>query len=297
MASRVSVCGRHFKEEEIAKIRELTLEDPAPCRREIARRTCELLGWVRPDGRLKEMSCRVALLRLEARGLIRLPPPRNGNGNTKPYRPTTTIVEPPAPLRCSFQDLGGLVLRAVETRSQSRLWNEAVSRFHYLGYKPLAGAQLRYLIQAGVGLVGVIGFGASAWKVGDRDRWIGWSRKQRRARLHLIANNARFLILPWIRTPNLASWVLSQCCRRLPGDWEQRYGYQPVLLETFVERDRFRATCYRAANWICVGETEGRGKLERHGRRELPVKKVYVYPLKRCFRRLLCGPLPQAPTV
>jgi hypothetical protein len=183
----------------------------------------------------------------------------------------------------------GLEVRPVRTRAESRLWNSAVARHHYLGYTPLAGAQIRYLVSSEEGLLAVLGFGASAWKVAPRDRYIGWSPEQRVARLHLVVNNARFLILPGVKSPNLASWVLAECARRLPGDFEDRYGYRPVLLETFVNRERFTGVCYRAAGWKYVGDTKGRGKLDREHRHALPVKRIFVRPLMRGFRRELCG--------
>ena len=284
----LSVCGRSFSGADVAAIREFIARSPSASRREIATWTCEAFRWVRPNGQLKEMSCRVALLRLEERGLIRLPPPRKRSGNRKPYRPTKTIVVPTTE---SLVPVGRLVeptVRKVESTADSRLWNEAVSRFHYLGYKRLPGAQLRYLVESADGLLGVVGFAASAWKVAPRDDWIGWSEEQRKAGLHLVVNNARFLILPWIRSRNLASWILARCARRLPCDWEKRYGYRPVLLETFVECGRFYGTCYKAANWTCIGETQGRGKLDRDHTAWLPPKQVFVYVLERSFRRALC---------
>jgi hypothetical protein len=287
--SGITVCGRHFDDGDIALVRRIIEDDPKACRRKIATRTCEALGWIRPNGRLKEMSCRVALLRLEAKGYIALPSPRKRGGNKKPYQSETTIPVPEFPVFHSPQNLPGLRLRVVESRADSRLWNEAVARFHYLGYNRLPGAQLRYLVEGEPGLLGVLGFGASAWKVAARDRWIGWTDAQRKSRLHLVVNNARFLLLPWIRSKNLASWVLGKCARRLSSDWQQRYGYRPLILETFVDRERFDGTCYKAANWIRLGETQGRGKLDRFHRAEVPVKLVYVYPLEKTFRRLLCA--------
>lgn len=285
----VKVCGRWFTSGDVEAIRSLTQETPPLNRAEIARRTCAHLDWRGPDGRLKAMSCRVALLRLKDQGWIQLPPPRNGNGNGRPYCAAWTIPAREKPWVCSLVDLKGVALRPVSDRGDSRQWNEAISRFHYLGFQPLPGAQMRYLIECEAGLVGAIGFGASAWKVAPRDRWIGWTPEQRVARLPWVVNNARFLILPWIRCPNLASWVLSHAARRLPADWEGRYGYRPVLLETFVERGRFRGTCYRAANWRPVGLTQGRGKLDRRHAYALPVKEVFLYPLQRNFREVLCA--------
>ncbi len=288
-AADVVVCGRTFKPDDLGEIRKIIAGEPTPNRREIATRTCEVLEWLRPDGRLKEMSCRVALLRLEKLGLIELPPPTTTNGNGKSYCGSRTLEPALFAIPTKVRELDGLGVRAVEGRKDSRLWNEAVSRFHYLGYKPLAGAQMRYLVEYSTGLLAVLGFGASAWKVAPRDEWIGWSREQRERRLHLIVNNARFLILPWVRVRNLASWILGHCARRLPSDWEERYGYCPVLLETFVDQSQFRGTCYAAANWHFVGETKGRGKLDRKHRHALPVKKIYVNPLSRSFREELCS--------
>ncbi len=148
---------------------------------------------------------------------------------------------------------------------------------------------MRYFVRAEADVVALLGFGAAAWKTRPRDGFIGWTAEQREARLHLVANNARFLILPWVRCKNLASCVLAMAARRIARDWQQQYGYSPVLLETFVETPRFRGTCYRAANWIRVGETTGRGKLDVHHRASVPRKIVWLYPLIRDFRKVLRG--------
>lgn len=288
-SSTVAVCGREFSKFEIELIRAIISDASRPCRAEIARQTCRALDWVDEVGRLKAMSCRVALLRLEERGLLTLPPPRNGNGNRKSYLPSTTLEVPADEVAGSAGDVEGLRLQPVTTKSESRLWNEAIARFHYLGYKPLAGAQQRYLVQSDRGLLGAMGFGASAWSVEPRDRWIGWSREQRRAGLHRIVNNARFLLLPWVRVRNLASRVLALAASRIGHDWAQRYGFEPALLETFVERTRFTGACYRAANWTYVGETKGRGKMDRYNEWALPVKRVFVQPLSKRWRKALCA--------
>ena len=236
------------------------------------------------------MSCRVAMLRMQDDGLLQLPSPRNGNNNGKPYLRRTLQAEP-APLleAASPRKLGEFHLRLVTDRHDSHLHNEYLERYHYLGYQPLPGAQLRYFIQAEGRIVALLGFGAAAWKTRPRDRFIGWTAQQREARLHLVANNARFLILPWVHCNNLASCILGMAARKLAQDWQQRYGYSPVLLETFVEAPRFRGTCYLAANWSLVGETTGRGKLDAHHRASVPKKAVWVYPLRRDFRKVLRG--------
>jgi hypothetical protein len=279
-------CGRHFTAEEIELIRALI--GSGLHRADLSRAVCDALGWRRPDGRRKDMSCRVAMLRMQRDGLIDLPPPRTSNHNGRIRPRLSSRTDPGLPVDARAEELGQLHFEVVEKRSESSLWNELIQRYHYLGYKPLPGAQMRYLVTGGGQLLAIMGFGASAWKVAPRDHWIGWTVEQRRAYLHLVVNNARFLILPWINSPNLASRILSEAAKRIPLDWRDRYGYAPVLLETFVQGDRFRGTCYRAANWVHVGQTQGRGKLDRYRRNVLPVKDVFLYPLRRDFRRHLC---------
>lgn len=285
----VTVCGRVFSESDLELVRHIIAADAGATRAAVARRACEALAWRTATGGLKAMSCRVALLRLQERGLLQLPPPRHGNCNRRHYEPSAEIVAPDQQLTARVGDLSGLTVRAVESRQDSRRWNEAIARFHYLGYRPLPGAQQRYLVEHEAGLLGAVGFAAAAWKVAARDAWIGWTPEQRKGRLHLVLNNARFLLLPWVRVADLASWVLARCARRIASDFAKRYGHRPVLLETFVERDRFLGTCYRAANWIDVGETKGRGKLDRFRTQVLPVKRVLLYPLHRAARAELCS--------
>jgi len=294
MDAKVSVphryCGRLFSAEEIDLLRRLIASNPAKTRAQLSRDVCDLLGWRRPDGGRKDMSCRVAMLRMERDGLLQLPPPLKGNGNGHRRPRLTPASDPQEPLTTPVGRLGELVFRCVETRRDSSLWNELIERHHYLGYQPLPGAQIRYLITRGDDLLAAVGFGASAWKVAPRDLFIGWTLEQRRDHLHQVIDNARFLILPWIHSPNLASHLLARLARRLPQDWDRRYGYAPVLLETFVEKARFRGTCYRAANWIHVGQTQGRGKLDRYKRFAVPVKDVFLLPLRRDFRQRLRAP-------
>jgi hypothetical protein len=284
----VSVCGRRFTPEDLAWIDAVQVSEPGICRAEIARRLCARLEWRSPGGQLQAMSARVALLRLAARGLVRLPPPRGRNGNGRAQRLAALAAEEPAcPVGGTVGELRGLRLAPVQSPAESARWNAAVSRYHYLGYKPLAGAQLRYLVQSDAGLLGVLGFGAAAWKVAVRDRWIGWDARARAAHLGRVLNNARFLLLPWVQVKNLASKVLALAAARVAEDFPARYGEPVVLLETFVERPRFAGTCYRAANWQYLGETAGRGKCDRTRQAALPRKAVYVYPLAADFRAAL----------
>ncbi len=279
--------GRVFGPLEIEQIRDIILAHPKASRQQLSYRVCEILDWRKSDGNLKDMSCRVALLRMHREGLIELPAPQHRVNPCRSFIRRTRQAEPEAALEAAVHELKQLRLEVVQ-RASSALWNEYIERYHYLGYKPLAGAQLRYFAYAGDRLVGLLGFGAGAWKTGPRDAWIGWSREQRRGNLALIVNNARYLIPPWIRVKGLASKLLAMAARALPAHWEGRYGYRPVLLETFVERERFSGTCYRAANWLCVGQTQGRGKLGDHRLGQVPVKTVWVYPLASDFRERLC---------
>jgi hypothetical protein len=281
-------CGRDFSGPELETIRQIIASDDRPNRATISRRACGAFGWYKQDGGLKEMSCRVALLRMEHDGLIRLPPPQKGNGNRTARVRISSASDPKPDVCVGAGALGPLRLEMVVKGTNSQLWNELIERYHYLGYKPLPGAQLRYFVHNGSRLLATIGFGASAWSVAGRDRTIGWTAKQRQSNLHLIVNNARFLILPWIQSRNLASKILSLACKQIRHDWYVRYNYRPVLLETFVEIDRFTGTCYRAANWKQVGITQGRGKLEKSMQGKLPKKYVLLYPLVKDFKEQLC---------
>lgn len=281
------LCGRALSEADLERIRrEIRLADPAN-RAEIARRVCRALGWRNARGKPKLMSARVGLLRLHRAGLIELPAPTKGNGNARPLKQVVKAWPEERALDGSVGQLTGLRLSAVADKEASRLWNALIDRYHYLGYSPLPGAQMRYLIESDQGLLGALGFGAAAWKVGARDRWIGWDRATREAHLGRVVNNARFLLLPWVRVRNLASRVLAMAAARVGADFASRYGETVVLLETFVETPRFAGTCYRAANWHYLGETAGRGKCDVHHRAALPRKGVYAYPLTADFRRAL----------
>jgi hypothetical protein len=178
-------------------------------------------------------------------------------------------------------------LRKVDSKQDSLLWNELIERYHYLGYTPLPGAQIRYFIEYPVGRLGAIGFSAAAWKVQPRDSWIGWTVPVQKQNLHFIVNNSRFLILPWVNSRNLASHILSLCAKQLPLDWQKTYNYTPVLIETFVEKDRFAGTCYKAANWTLVGVTKGRGKLDTTNAYAVPIKDIHLIPLHKHFRTIL----------
>jgi hypothetical protein len=281
-------CGRHFSAEDIQAIRRLIEQHPQLKRTPLSRKVCELLQWRQANGALKAMSCRVALLRMHAQGLICLPPSQNPQNGRRPPVPLTCASDPEPPLIRAVHELPPLRVRQVTIPAVARLWNEYIARYHYLGYTPLSGSQMRYEIFVGEQRVALISFGASAWKLAARERFIGWDDQQRRRNLQLVVNNARFLVLPWIHSKGLASKILSLIARQLPEHWQHRYGYRPVLLETFVETPRHRGTCYKAANWIHVGQTVGRGKKCLGHQPVMPVKDIWLYPLSRQFRTALC---------
>jgi len=278
-------CGRDFIREEINWIRQLIKDRPGINRTKISVLLCQKINWLKPDGGLKDMSCRVALLRMEKDGLLTLPAPQGKH--TKPYKKLRTLWAMEQPVFTKKAGEFNLVLDVVDKRS-SALWNEFIDRYHYLSYKTLPGAQLRYIVKSEGQILALLGFGAAAWTTAPRDKYIGWDNPTREKNLHLIINNARFLILPWVHSKNLASKILSLVSRQIASDWEKRYNYRPVLLETFVEKQRFQGTCYKAANWTCVGDTCGRGKLgQKKG--SVPVKSVWLYPLCADFCSQLSG--------
>ena len=283
-------CARVFTQEELQWIAQLIENNPQQRRTALSRQVCEQLNWRRPDGSLKDMTCRVAMLRMQADAVITLPASISRLPRARLSYPPTAASDPKSALCAPVHELSPLRMEIVRTATpQSRLWNEYVARYHYLGYTPMSGSQIRYNIFAGEHLVALLSFGASAWKLADRERFIGWSEVQRSKNLQLVVNNARFLILPWIHSKGLASKILAIAAKRLPNDWIERYGYRPAMLETFVESPRHKGTCYKAANWVLVGRTVGRGKKNRTNRQTLPTKDIWLYPLRRDFNRILCA--------
>jgi hypothetical protein len=278
-------CGRDFSAAEMNLVRGLIADHPEYHRAALSRHVCRLLSWYKADGGLKEMSCRVAMLRMHADELIELPPARKAKPALRSIE-FTAATDPHHPIVQPVHHLGPLVLRKVE-RSQSRLWNEYIQRYHYLGYTPLPGAQLRYFVIIEQQVVALLGFGAAAWQAAPRDNYIGWTHALRQRNLPLVVNNARFLILPWIQVKNLASKILGMAVKQVPQDWQEQYAIKPVLMETFVETDRFTGTCYKAANWAHVGQTKGRGKLGPSGTQSVPIKDILLYPLSRDFQKSL----------
>jgi hypothetical protein len=286
----LSFAGREFSSADLELIRQITSDFAGLGITEIARTACELLEWKRPNGGLKNLECRRLIEQLAGRGLLRLPA-RRGRGAPGPRRaPRTEGGESQAEVHGSAGEFEPLRLEVVRGGQTDRggdhaLFKELLDRHHYLGYRAPFGASLRYLVRGGRApdqLLACLLWSSPAWKMAARDRWIGWSEQERARNLQLIVNHSRFLILPWVRVKGLASKILATCARQLPRDWERLYGYRPLLLETLVDAGRFRGTCYRAANWIHLGQTTGRGRMDReHAAHGAAVKDLYVYPLCR----------------
>ena len=291
VGASLTFSGRTFTAEELKLIKQISTDFFALGRTEISRTVCELLDWRRVSGKLKNHECRLLLERLEGLGWLRLPAVRRLGGRGPRRIELSSPAEPQAQWMGSAGEFEPLQLEVVEGRAELRRWRELLERYHYLGYRVPVGAQLCYWVRSPHSSDQVLGcllWSSAAWRIAVRESWIGWSEPQRRANLQRIVNNARFLILPWVRVRGLASKILSRCAQRLPLDWEKRYGYRPLLLETLVDPSRFRATCYRAANWILVGPTKGRGRMDRHHRSHgHAVKDLYVYPLCRSVQQRL----------
>jgi Domain of unknown function (DUF4338) len=287
--------GRIFHEQELQLIEEITRDYAGLAVTEIARTLCELLDWKRTNGRLKDQECRQLLEHLRDQGWLKLPQVRN-SGPSGPRRIALSDASAPqAQVEGSAHEFEPLAFQLVESRAESQLWTELIERHHYLGYRVPVGANLRYLVRSGgqgETVLACLLWSSPAWKMAARDEWIGWNAEQRVCHLQFIVNNSRFLLLPWIRAKGLASKILAQSARQLPRDWERRYGYRPLLLETLVDTQRFRGTCYRAANWIWVGQTQGRGRMDReHRAHGLAPKDIYLYPLCSNVQRRLCQSL------
>ncbi|MFH1573952.1 MAG: DUF4338 domain-containing protein [Acidobacteriota bacterium] len=290
--------GRCLSSADFRLIQELARDFSALSLTELASTLCELLDWKRPNGKLKYKECRAMLEQLQAEGLVSIPAVRK----TAPSRPRKIVVrnesDPRPPLTGTAGDYTPLSLRRVEGIEISSLWNQFIDRYHYLRFRVPFGANLRYLVQSernpGEYLACLL-FSSPAWKMAPRDAWIGWSDEQRKRNLQYIVSNGRFLVLPWVSVRGLASKILSLASRQLPQDWQRLYGYRPLLLETLVDPARFRATSYRAANWIRLGQTQGRGRMDHDQKAaNRVVKEIYVFPLCRDARRRLCQSQPPA---
>jgi len=289
--------GRHIAAADLEQVRQLLVEHPDWSRRRLSQYLATLWNWRNHLGQLKDMAARTLLLKLEQRGWIVLPSRRQVPSNRmrhKPMPPSQELVGE-SPLRADLGTLLPLEISEVSTvagTSPRALFENLLQRHHYLSYRSPVGENLQYLVSDHQGRpLACVLFSAAAWQCADRDEYIGWDAATRGQGLHLIANNSRFLIAPWVRVPSLASHLLSRIARRLSRDWQRKYGHPIYLLETFVQRDRFAGSCYQAANWRRVGQTKGRSRQNRpDGQRyRLPIKDVYLYPLHSRFEQRLQG--------
>jgi hypothetical protein len=275
------VQSHRYTESIIDEIKAMIKAEPGISRRKLSRKVCRLNDWRSSNGNLKEMSCRKALLELDKRGIIKLPAARRVE-NFARAAPSRLSLNLPA-VNCTLEELGEVTVKPITSRytKESKIWRALLEKYHYLGAGPLCGAQLRYIVESSNhGYIGALAFSSATWALKSRDEDIGWSERARRANLGRVVLNARFLLVPTVKVANLASHVLSLALSRLPGDWEERYNVLPVLVETFVDPAFFPGISYRAANWRQIGQTSGR----RDGR----PKDIFVYPLCRNWRKVLC---------
>jgi len=285
----VTIQGQRFSPN-IGLIEQLLAENPGWGRSRLSVRLCELWDWRAANGQLKDMACRSLLLRLEKAGRLALPPRQRKSPNAYRNRTPLWVAHRSEPIESALKALTPLQITCVANASeQERLFRCLLSSYHYLGLRNTVGENLKYLVHSRDGRpLACLLFGAPAWKCGARDAWIGWRAPARERNLPYVANNTRFLVLPWVGVAHLASHLLARIARRIQGDWMAKYGHSLYCLETFVDCSRYRGVCYRAANWQLVGHTTGRGRNDRQHRLCVPRKDLYLYPLARDFRRRLC---------
>lgn len=288
--------GRVVTDADVAFIRQLIATHPTLSRRALSQKLCAAWNWVQPNGRPRDMVCRGLMLALHRAGRIELPAPRSRPHNPLARRPVPRLIEvDQTPLHGDLSSLGPLRFEQVRRTDQEPLFNSLLQQHHYLGYTQPVGEQLKYLVYSGERVVAALAWSSAAHGLNCRDQFLGWSLETRRRNRHLLAYNSRFLVPPWIRVPHLASHVLGRMARRLSDDWERLYHHPIYFLETFVDRSRHPGSCYRAANWIILGQTSGRGHRCATWQPNRPVKLVLGYPLVKQFRALL-GEYPSEPT-
>ena len=289
MAEEFRYRGQTISREQVAIVRQFIAAHPDSSRWKLSRQLCETLGWKQANGVLRDVVCRGLLLVLDRAGEIELPPVRRqirGQRRNDRKRPQAFLIDT-SPLETGLGELGPLEIQQVRRKAEESLFNSLLEQHHYLGYEQPVGEHLKYVVWAGERPLSCLAWSSAPRHLGARDRFIGWNPSARKRHIHLIAYNTRFLILPWVRVPHLASHILGRMARQISADWQHIYGHPIYLLETFVEPSRFRGTSYRAANWIAVGQTTGRGKDDQTHRANRPIKEILVLPLDGNFRRLL----------
>jgi len=294
MDEQITYRGRTVSNEDVGFIRELIRQHPQVSRRRLSQLLCEVWDWRQVNGALRDMVCRGMMLYLHRAGHIELPAKKFSPPNPlgKRRKPATDILLDQSPIEGPLQALRPLDIRQVRRTGRECLFNSLIERDHYLGYTQPVGEHLKYMVFSRNRPVACLGWSSAPWHMGPRDRFIGWSPTVRRGNLHFIACNTRFLILPWVQVPHLASHILGKMARRISEDWQEVYNHPIHYLETFVDQERFSGTCYRAANWQHLGQTTGRGIKDKVHKVTLSIKDVLGYPLTKDFRKRLCGDLP-----
>jgi hypothetical protein len=294
MSEPILCQGRVVQPADIQWLQSWIDDHPSWSRYRLACELCQFWQWTTPTGKLKDFAARSFLHKLMIRGFITLPPVRTekqrAHGYSRPLATAVVALPQPSAIVSSLAELTPLSLLIPESGSpEEQLGHHYLVTHHYLGFQRTVGENLTYLVRDRHGRhLACLLFGAAAWKTKPRDQFIGWSEAIRTQRLSGVANNTRFLILPWVRVPHLASHLLAIILKRISADWHHKYGHSLHLIETFVERNRFRGTCYRAANWHLVGQTTGRSRQDRYASMCVPIKDIYLYPLTPRFRELLC---------
>jgi len=283
--------SRSLTAEDLAGLRGLIAHNPKASRWRLSKLVCEAWGWRQSNGAMCDMLCRSMMLALHRAGHITLPEKKHSPPNSlaKRNKPSTDFILDQNPVECRFDELPPVSIRQVRRTGEERLFNGLIELHHYLGYSQPVGEHLKHMAFAGERPVACLGWSSAPWHIGPRDRFIGWTPAVRRKNLHLIAYNTRFLILPWVKVKHLASHILGLAMRNISHDWQKAYGHPIHYLESFVDTERFAGTCYKAANWICLGQTTGRGIKDKKHIVSLSLKDVLGYPLSRDFRSKLCG--------
>lgn len=285
MEKRWTIRGRKISEEDIDLINKLIKVYFDKGRKHISRQLAQEWKWYQANGNLKDMACRYILLYLEQQGIIKLPPRLHSQNNEKRKVKPISIAE--IRLSGKVKDHGSIELKLLKKAEEYRLWNRIIESYHYQGYKIIVGKFLKYICYVEGHPVACLGWGSAAWSLNPRDKWIDWDKETKDKKLCGIVNNIRFLILPWVKIKNLASYLLGISVRRIAKDWQERYGDKINLLETFVEKERFEGTCYKAANWVYLGQTQGSAKRGSKHHYHGNIKKIFVYPLSKDFRQRL----------
>jgi len=288
MEKTMIIQGREITPKDIEFIREMIKAHPSWGRSRLSRELAMLWNWRALSGQLKDMACRTFLSKLERRGYLSLPPLRYSYRKVRRRLPCPYVPHKSTPIASKLNRLTPLRIEIVKEKYLLRLFKCLLSCYHYLGFTGTVGENLKYLaFDEKDNPLACLLFGSAAWKTLPRDNFIGWDAETRKANLYLLTNNMRFLILPWVKVPHLASHILGRVARRISSDWIKRYHHPIYMLETFVEKERFRGTCYQAANWIYVGESKGRSRNDRYKTLKVPIKDIYLYPLVKRFREAL----------